>query len=1117
MDDDALVRVKTLDGQSILVALAAAKKIQELRDLLVARKWPMLDDGAAAQRFHLIHKGVNLSPSTPISSLLLQDEDFIACVPHARTKISSDAPAENVSSSASVAVPPDSSKRRKQYTNPGESSSEYPPSLQRMERVFNALNSVCGFLEKNRIELTWASVKSALQHSCTNIDEVVTLADIKDLAFICPKVIVVKCMTGDESQDVSITMEIFPKSCHGKRNMSDSALTQLTQRRKAAFDYAVNDIISNIRVWVSSPDDVNLLAMQAKTGVESDVTLEQMRSYAKELRVPGGVLRTGPLLYARTVPWRANSGSSSNRRQEHCKDVKTLSASEMVEHLKEVLGTSGQIIHCERLKCRHAEFGMLQGELSNATKTALKNIGVARLYTHQALAVDAALMSKSIVVSTSTASGKSLCYNVPVLESMLSSTETCALYLFPTKALAQDQLRALLAFSNDITAGVYDGDTSQAERQTLREKARILITNPDMLHCSILPFHKQFARFLSNLRHLVIDEAHAYRGAFGCHVALILRRLRRICAHLYGTVPTFIVCSATVANPREHTMELTGLREVTSIAEDGSPCGEKLFLLWNPPVRGIKDPGDDKPAKRFSPILEVAYLFAEMVQHGLRCITFCKTRKLCELVLAYTHGVLKETAPDLVHTIQAYRAGYTPEERRRIEKDLFGGKLRGVAATSALELGIDVGSLDATLHLGFPGTVASLWQQAGRAGRREKTSLSIYVAFEGPLDQHFFKEPLRLFSRPIENAQIDSHNPQVLGQHLTCAAFEHHLHSVYDEDYFSTSLDGAISELVRKGCVARHPSCSIVNSWTYIGEAKLPSATFSIRAIDPDKYSIVDEVTSKVIEEVEANRAFFQIYEGAVYINQGKKFLVNRLNLTERLAFCRPTDVKYYTKTRDYTDVHVVGSELTYPKRASDVKYRLTSAQVNRCQITTSWIGFRKIWEVSNETFDSVDLHLPNVSYDSQAAWIRVPNEVKEAVEAKCLDLRAGLHSACHALLNVLPLYIMCNPSDVGTDCAHPQDKRYYPVRLLVFDRCPGGIGISAQAQPLFAELLQAALEQVLSCDCTGNTGCPNCVQYFSCDEYNEVLDKTAAILILQGVIKAEDALREEATNTSCP
>ncbi|EFJ19701.1 hypothetical protein SELMODRAFT_418902 [Selaginella moellendorffii] len=940
-----------------------------------------------------------------------------------------------------------------------------------MERVFNALNSVCGFLEKNRIELTWASVKSALQHSCTNIDEVVTLADIKDLAFICPKVIVVKSMTGDESQDVSITMEIFPKSCHGKRNMSDSALTQLIQRRKAAFDYAVNDMISNIR---------------ANTGVESDVTLEQMRSYAKELRVPGGVLRTGPLLYARTVPRRANSGSSSNRRQEHCKDVKTLSASEMVEHLKEVLGTSGQIIHCERLKCRDAEFGMLQGIGSGCRFDVQKH---------------------------------------------------CSFHLYRKReALAQDQLRALLAFSNDITAGVYDGDTNQAERQTLREKARILITNPDMLHCSILPFHKQFARFLSNLRYLVIDEAHAYRGAFGCHVALIIRRLRRICAHrsfsfiaytfvgvyrhcfaVYGTVPTFIVCSATVANPREHTMELTGLREVTSIAEDGSPCGEKLFLLWNPPVRGIKDPGDDKPTKRFSPILEVAYLFAEMVQHGLRCITFCKTRKLCELVLAYTHGVLKETAPDLVHTIQAYRAGYTPEERRRIEKDLFGGKLRGVAATSALELGIDVGSLDATLHLGFPGTVASLWQQAGRAGRREKTSLSIYVAFEGPLDQHFFKEPLRLFSRPIENAQIDSHNPQVLGQHLTCAAFEHHLHSVYDEDYFSTSLDGAISELVGRGCVARHPSCSIVNSWTYIGEAKLPSATFSIRAIDPDKYSIVDEVTSKVIEEVEANRAFFQIYEGAVYINQGKKFLVNRLNLTERLAFCRPTDVKYYTKTRDYTDVHVVGSELTYPKRASDVKYRLTSAQVNRCQITTSWIGFRKIWEVSNETFDSVDLHLPDVSYDSQAAWIRVPNEVKEAVEAKCLDLRAGLHSACHALLNVLPLYIMCNPSDVGTDCAHPQDKRYYPVRLLVFDRCPGGIGISAQAQPLFAELLQAALEQVMSCDCTGNTGCPNCVQYFSCDEYNEVLDKTAAILILQGVIKAEDALREEATNTSCP
>lgn len=740
-------------------------------------------------------------------------------------------------------------------------------------------------------------------------------------------------------------------------------------------------------------------------------------------------------------------------------------------------------------------------------------------------AINAAVSKQNVIVSTSTASGKSVCYNIPVLDDLFRNAESCSLYLFPTKALAQDQLRALLEMTSglepSISMGVYDGDTPQHQRLYFRDHARLIITNPDMLHVSILPSHKQFEHFLSNLRYVVIDEAHAYRGAFGCHSAVILRRLRRLCYHLYGTQPTFIVSSATVANPREHAMELIGLRSIQVVQEDGSPCERKYFILWNPPVYySTRTPSKVQNnqetskkqlhCKRSSPIVEVASLLTEMVQHNLRCISFCKTRKLCELVLRYTCETLKETAPDLVNTIRSYRAGYTAQDRRLIECDLFGGRLRAVAATNALELGVDVGSLDATLHLGFPGTVASLWQQAGRAGRREKPSLSIYVAFDSPLDQHFMKHPEKLFSRAIEHAQIDAFNPQVLEEQIVCAAVEHPLNLEYDDFFFGSGLQTIISRLVNKGQIGRNVNRpSLDDTWNYIGKENFPAQSVSIRAIDPEKYTIINQVTNETIEEVEESKAFFEVYEGAVYFHQGRTYLVKILDLAAKVAICQEADVKYYTKTRDFTDVHVIGGDLAYPRKVLDHKFPTTTAQASLCKVTTKWIGFRRIWQGTNQTFDSVDLFLPDYSYESQAAWIRVPHTIREVVENKGIPFRAGLHAASHALLNIMPLYILCNVSDLGTECANPHDTRYFPERLLIFDRHPGGIGISAQAQPLFAELLQAALELLVSCDCTVDVGCPNCIQYLACSEYNEVLNKHAAIVILQGVIDAEESYRK--------
>ncbi|KAM0902772.1 hypothetical protein ACQ4PT_019058 [Festuca glaucescens] len=407
-------------------------------------------------------------------------------------------------------------------------------------------------------------------------------------------------------------------------------------------------------------------------------------------------------LYA---PRKPPSSSSS-----HCNGTDPLDPAQMVEHLRQWLGKHGQIAHVEVIPGREASFSDDDLHLSDAMKTSLRSIGVARLYAHQAQAVRAAIAGRHVVVSTSTSSGKSICYNVPVLESVVSSPAACALYVFPTKALAQDQLKALLQM-----------------------KAALLLAGADDF---------AFRRILSGLTHVVVDEAHTYRGAFGCHAALVLRRLRRLCADVYGRLPAFVFCAATLANPREHVMELAGVDKVELVEEDASPCGAKHFVLWN--SSGKKTTS--------SPIADVARLLAEMVQHGLRCIAFCKTRNLCEQVLAHAREVLEETttAPEMAGSICVYRGGYVASERRQIEADLFGGRLRGVAATNALELGIDVGHIDATLHLGFPGSIASLWQRAGRSGRRSKDSVAVYVAFDGALDQYFMNYPAKLFGKPIE-------------------------------------------------------------------------------------------------------------------------------------------------------------------------------------------------------------------------------------------------------------------------------------------------------------------------------------------------------------------------------
>ncbi|XP_021731008.1 uncharacterized protein LOC110697909 isoform X2 [Chenopodium quinoa] len=865
-----------------------------------------------------------------------------------------------------------------------------PTWLTIMMKSFTFLNIFAGFLQVNHEAVTFDLVKNSID-KLRELGFCGCVEDLKRLPDLCPKVV----HFIDQETESKMSLDVIVIN-----NFSREQSDHIKSNVKARKTVPVSKIISSIN----------------RRQILFRTTLEE----GFRLLLPDGIYAKAASLeelitsVKKTDSSSYGIGAEKNRSsiEVRCCETHPLSPMLMLEHLRKGIGSRGQIVHIEEITARVAVCTDIPDELSENAKSALRTLEITKLYSHQAESIKASLCGKNVVVATMTSSGKSLCYNIPILEALSQNWLSCALYLFPTKALAQDQLRSLLSMTENfenVNIGVYDGDTSQKERNQLRDNARLLITNPDMLHMSILPYHGQFQRILSNLKYVVFDEAHAYKGAFGCHTSLILRRLRRLCSHVYGSDPSFIFSTATSANPREHAMELANLPTMELIDKDGSPSAPKSFILWNPPLLPKTVQRTDTRiktivTKRSSPILEVSQLFAEMVQHGLRCIAFCKTRKLCEVVLSYTHEILQDTAPHLSDSICAYRGGYVAEDRRRIESEFFSGKLCGIAATNALELGIDVGHIDVTLHLGFPGSISSLWQQAGRSGRRGKPSLAVYVAFEGPLDQYFMKFPQKLFRSPVECCHVDAQNPKLLEQHLICAAIEHPISLIYDGKYFGSGLNDAVTALESRGYLSADPSGeSTAKIWSYIGQEKLPSRSISIRAIESEKYKVIDK-NNEVLEEIEESRAFFQVYEGAIYMNQGKTYLVKELDLSSKIAICQRADVKYYTQTRDYTDIDVIGGALAYQIRASKMQCHGTTALTNSCTVTTTWFGFRCICKRTSRVLDTVDLALPKYSYESKAVWIRVPTSVKTAVEKEGFSFRAGLHAASHAVLNVVPL-----------------------------------------------------------------------------------------------------------------
>jgi DEAD/DEAH box helicase domain-containing protein len=744
----------------------------------------------------------------------------------------------------------------------------------------------------------------------------------------------------------------------------------------------------------------------------------------------------------------------------------------------------GEVITALRhIPAREAQFAPMPEWVHAELAQAYVEKGVAQLYSHQAACASMVRQGRNVVVITPTASGKTLCYNLPVLNAILENPDARALYLFPTKALAQDQLAELhdLSARLDHKFGVftYDGDTPADARKAIRERGHIVLSNPDMLHTGILPHHTRWQRLFENLRYVVLDELHTYRGVFGSHLANVLRRLRRI-ARFYGSNPQFICSSATIANPGELAARLaeTGF-EV--IEENGAPAGEKFFLFYNPPVvnrfLGI----------RRSYINEASRVAQEFLKRNLQTIVFSNSRLYTEVLLTYLQRA-NPAPPGQPAAIRGYRGGYLPGERREIERGLREGRIRGVVSTNALELGIDVGSLDATVMAGYAGTIASTWQRAGRAGRRSGSSCAVLVASSAPLDQFIVQHPDYFFGRSPEHAFVQPDNLEILLNHLKCAAFE--LPIAAGETFGGVDLPDLCDRLADAGFLHRAGE-----HWHWTQEA-YPADAVSLRSVTSDNFVIVDTTeAAEVIGEVDFSSALTTIHPQAIYLHQGQQFHVETLNFEERKAYVKRVDVDYYTDAIRYTQVRVLecaSSERIGAAGADAHAARSHGDVLVRSQV----VGFKKIKFFTNENVGDGKLELPENEMHTTAFWLTLERSLVESLPFSVSDRQGGMLGLLHALASIATLLLMCDARDLGTaigerppspgseiewdDAASPQalaalaEKEFFEPNLYLYDAYPGGIGFSEPLYRVHSTLLAKTRELIAACPC--ENGCPSCV-----------------------------------------
>ena len=723
--------------------------------------------------------------------------------------------------------------------------------------------------------------------------------------------------------------------------------------------------------------------------------------------------------------------------------------------------------------------------------TAWRDRGIERPWEHQATAADLARAGRHVVLATGTASGKSLAFQLPALAAVLDHRRpngrpgATVLYLSPTKALAQDQLQSLSTLGvPGLAACTHDGDSPREQRDWARDHAEYVLTNPDMLHHSLLPGHARWARFFSQLHYVVVDECHHYRGVFGAHVALVLRRLRRVCAS-YGARPTFVLASATVTEPGVSAARLTGLT-VEPVTDDGSARGPVSLALWEPPLTDLE--GEHGAPVRRSATAEVADLLADLAAAGVRTLAFTRSRKGAEWVALTAGRLLDEVEPGLSASVAAYRGGYLPEERRALEAALRDGRLVAMAATNALELGIDIAGLDAVLLAGFPGTRAAMWQQIGRAGRAGDPALAVLVARDDPLDTYLVTHPEALVGAPVEATVFDPGNPYVLGPHLCAAAFEIPLADADLELFGDTAADG-VEALTRAGLLRRRPA-----GWFWTDRQR-PSDLADLRSTGGRPVDLVEHPTGRVVGTVDSSSAHSTVHEGAVYLHQGEMFLVRALDLAEHVAVVERADPTYSTTAREVTDIAVLDEieAADWSPAGSDGagEARLAFGSV---LVTHQVVSYLKRRVPTGEVVGEEPLDLPERSLETKAVWWTLSPSRLEGSGLPSRDLPGAAHAAEHASIGLLPLFATCDRWDIGgvSTALHPDTGR---LTVFVYDGHPGGAGFAEHGFRQAQAWLSATREAIAACGC--EAGCPSCVQSPKCGNGNQPLDKTGAVRLL--------------------
>jgi DEAD/DEAH box helicase domain-containing protein len=727
-----------------------------------------------------------------------------------------------------------------------------------------------------------------------------------------------------------------------------------------------------------------------------------------------------------------------------------------------------------------AEYAPFPAGLDDRLKGALETRGIRQLYTHQAEAVEHALAGRNVVVITPTASGKTLCYNAPVLHSILQDPSSRALYLFPTKALAQDQLAELQTLCEQIDSATgeqigvftYDGDTPQDARRSIRSRAHLVLSNPDMVHSGILPHHPRWAKLFENLRYVVIDELHAYRGVFGSHLCNVLRRLRRICRH-YGSNPVFLCSSATIANPRELAERLTE-QPFELVEKSGAPRGEKFFIFVNPPVV------NQQLGIRRSYLSETRRVASEFLKRNLQLIVFAQSRLSTEILTTYLKDDF-ESPPGEPERIRGYRGGYLPLRRREIEKGLRDGAVRAVVSTNALELGMDIGALDVSVMAAYPGTIAATWQRAGRAGRRASRSAAVMVASSAPLDQFIVRNPSYFFEASPERALIDPDNLHILVDHVKCGAFE--LPFTRTEQFGRHDVQEVLGILAEQGLVHRTGGGDELDSpeaegqWNWTSES-YPADAVSLRSVSSDNFVIVDTTREpRVIGETDFTSGPATLHEKAIYIVEGALYQVEKLDFEGRKAFVREIDCDYYTTAITNSRVTIIDT-FSEPAVPSNGEVHVVSRVV----------GFKKIKFYTNENVGSGELDLPEQQMHTTSYWLSIPADVMGVLPFASDDRRDGIVGLSFAMKQVAQLLLMCDSHDVGISI----DTEEQSPRIFIYDNYPGGIGFSAPLYRMHAELLDATRRLIADCPC--ESGCPGCVGPVG---NTGPLAKTAALRIL--------------------